>query len=239
VLVTRPREESGELVRRLSDLGAAAMAAPTIRFRTGDAAGLTALRDEEARGAFTWVVFTSARGVRTWFEQAGDDLRPRARVAAVGSGTADALRDRGVEPDLVPARYTTEGLAEAFPAGSGRVLLPRADLATGDLEAALAGKGWSPMRVEAYRIELVGRLPDSVVGALARDEVDAVTFTSASTVQGFARATGHRPTAVCIGPVTEQAARRAGFPIGGSAASHTIEGVVDAVVRLLGPGARG
>jgi uroporphyrinogen-III synthase len=237
VLVTRPREEAGELLQRLRDLGADTLPAPAIRLETAASVPLATAQREAANGAFDWIVFTSAAGATAWSRlvRATDDaVRPRARVAAVGSGTAEALQAAGLHADLVPPTFTTEALADAFPRGSGRVLLPRADLATGELESALAEKGWTPVRVDAYRIELEDTLPRRAVEALARKGVDAVTFTSASTVEGFARATAERPVAVCIGPVTAEAARAAGFPVAAEAEPHTIESLVDAVVRAIG-----
>jgi uroporphyrinogen III methyltransferase/synthase len=137
----------------------------------------------------------------------------------------------------VPAEFTTEALAAAFPEGAGRVLLARADLATADLEEALRAKGWDPARVDAYRVRLAEALPASVAYALRDGRVDAVTFTSPSTVEGFVRlADGPRPPAVCIGPVTSEAARRAGFEVAAEAAPHTEEGLVDALVGALGHG---
>jgi uroporphyrinogen-III synthase len=237
VVVTRPPEEAGELLRRLRDLGADAVSAPAIRLEPGDRQRLAAARRDAAAGVYEWVVFTSAAGVTAWsrlVRTAWEDARPRARIAAVGSGTAEALRAVGLEADLVPATFTTEALADTFPRGAGNVLLPRADLATQELEAMLAGKGWTPFRVEAYRIRHEERLPEPVVKALRRRLVDAVTFTSPSTVEGFARATAERPVAACIGPVTAEAARRAGFRVAEVAEPHTIEALVDAVVRALG-----
>ena len=236
VLVTRPREEADELLGRLRDLDAEAVAAPAIRLEPAEEGRLEeAVRGAE-EGAFAWVAFTSATGVRAWFELAGRlRLGPtRARIAAVGTGTAEALRSRGVDPDLVPERFTTAALGEAFPAGTGRVLLPRADLASHELEGSLTAKGWIPVRVDAYRIVPDGRLAAAVAELLADHTVDAVTFTSASAVEAFAGATPARPPAVCIGPVTAEAARDAGFQVAAEADPHTIEGLVAAVVRAIG-----
>lgn len=232
VLVTRPEEEAEELAAPLRQLGAEVLVAPAIRIEPGDGEGLRRAARDAAAGAFEWIAFTSAAGVRAWFEHAKGS--PKARVAAVGAGTAESLRREGVEPDLVPATFTTAALAEAFPEGAGRVLLPRADLATDDLERALSGKGWTPVRVDAYRIRHQERLPGEVRDALAAGRVHAVTFTSGSTVDGFSRMTDTRPPAVCIGPVTAEAARRLGFPVAAVARPHTVAGVIDALLDLLG-----
>ncbi|HWC32941.1 MAG TPA: uroporphyrinogen-III synthase, partial [Actinomycetota bacterium] len=145
------------------------------------------------------------------------------------------LRTVGAAPDLVPPTYTTEALGEAFPQGSGEVLMPRADIATNELEDAIRSKGWTPVRVDAYRARAAESIPAEVRPALDGGTVDAVTFTSASTVDGFVRAAGvvRGPAVVCIGPVTADAARRAGFAVDAVAEPHTIEGLVDAVERAL------
>jgi uroporphyrinogen III methyltransferase/synthase len=233
VLVTRPRQEAEELAGRLRSEGAEVLMAPVIRLEPGDADELDEAARAAANGRFEWLVFTSAAGVRAWFERA--DGRPTSRVAAVGSGTAEALRSEGVEPDLIPETFTTEALGRAFPRGSGQVCLPRADIAPRDLRDALEAKGWITVTVDAYRTRFEEELPAGVAERLAAGEVDAVTFTSASTVEAFVRLVGTPPRmqAVCIGPVTADAARSLGFDSVAVADPHTIEGVVQALIRLL------
>jgi uroporphyrinogen III methyltransferase/synthase len=233
VVVTRPLDDAQELAGRLRSEGAEVLVAPVIRLEPGDTGELAEATREAANGRFDWVVFTSAAGVRAWFERA--DGRPRSRVAAVGGGTAEALRSEGVEPDLVPETFTTEALGQTFPEGSGQVLLPRADIAPPGLRDALAAKGWRPVPVVAYRTRFEEELPDGVAELLAGGRVDAVTFTSASTVEGFVRLAGipEGVPAVCIGPVTADTARRAGFEVTAVAEPHTIEGLVQAVIRAL------
>ena len=137
--------------------------------------------------------------------------------------------------------FTTSALARAFPTGSGRVLCARADVAPTGLEDALAAKGWTPARVTAYRTRLSRRFGGDVRDALQGGIVDAVTFTSASTVRGFVRAMiGPPPTVVlgdpkvvCIGPVTAREARALGLRVTAVARPHTIEGLLAAVERAL------
>ena len=91
-------------------------------------------------------------------------------------------------------------------------------------------------RVDAYRTRQAHRLPPEARTALQRGEVDAVTFTSASTVRGFLSALGQmkgNPRVVCIGPVTARAARERGLHVHAVASPHTIEGLVAAVERAL------
>jgi uroporphyrinogen-III synthase len=161
----------------------------------------------------------------------------RAKIAVIGEGTAAAFRRwAGRDPDLQPTTFTTAALAGAFPRGSGRVLCARADIAPEGLEDAIARKGWEPVRVDAYRTILATSLPREAREALRRGEVDAVTFTSASTVHGFVNALGASrgtPRVVCIGPVTAAALREAGLRPAAVAKPHTIEGLIAALERAL------
>ena len=239
VVITRPADQSASLVTALERMGARTLVAPAIEIVPARSAALTtALRDLEA-DTFEWLTVTS----RATVDMLATRLRtPRAlgatKVAAIGDGTAAAFRrwaDR--DPDLVPATFTTIGLARAFPRGSGQVLCARADIAPEGLEDALAAKGWSPTRVDAYRIRMPRSLPKEARDALRSGDVDAVTFTSASTVRGFVGALGvvkGSPKVVCIGPVTAKEARAHGLIVHGVASPHTIEGVAAALARILG-----
>lgn len=243
VVVTRSADRVEDLAALLRERGAVPVPAPAIRIEAVPAGGPLdeAIADAAMRG-YAWAVFTSAAGVDAWFARAaelGVDARGLgAKVAAVGSGTAERLRDHGVEPELVPPEFTTASLAETFPEGAGKVLLPRADIATSELEEALRAKGWGVTRVDAYRNVPADRLPEAVDAALAEGRVDAVTFTSRSTVEGFA-ALAAMPEGVvvaCIGPVTADAARAAGLRVDAVASPHTLEGLVEALEAALASG---
>jgi uroporphyrinogen-III synthase len=238
VLVTRPADDAGELIWLLEQHGATAIAAPSIEIVPMRSVRLSRALDEVVSGGFAWITLTSPRTV----DVLAGSLRPRelrAKVAAIGEGTREAFRRWARrEPDLVPRTFTTSALARAFPRGSGRVLCPRADIAPEGLEDALAAKGWDPVRVDAYRTRMPRSLPPEARSALRAGTVDAVTFTSASTVRGFVRALGSvkgNPRVVCIGPVTAREARAHGFVVHAVARPHTLEGLVDAIARVLSP----
>lgn len=236
VLVTRPAEDAADLVRLLERRGAKTIVAPAIEIVPGRSAALARSLDELADGRFAWVTLTSPRTVDVLAER----IRPRhlrARVAAIGDGTREAFRRWARrEPDLVPRTFTSAALARAFPRGSGRVLCPRADIAPEGLEDALEVKGWTPTRVDAYRTRMPRSLPPEARDALRSGVVDAVAFTSASTVRGFVRAlvaVKGNPRVACIGPVTARAAREHGLTVHAVANPHTMQGLVDAVERAL------
>lgn len=237
VLVTRPAEQAAPLVRELERRGARVLVAPTIRLIPARSAALTAALKELTAGRFDWITLTSAATVDVMRDRLASSRDVRAQVAAIGDGTAAAFRRWARrDPDLQPATFTTTALARAFPRGSGRVLCARADIAPEELEVALEKKGWEAVRVVAYRTLFATSLPRDPRDALRRGEVDAVTFTSASTVRGFVHALGAAkgtPKVVCIGPVTAAAARAAGLRPASVAKPHTIEGVVAALERAL------
>ena len=236
VVVTRPRPEADELARLLERRGARAIVAPAIELAPVRSAALTRALAELADGDFAWVTLTSPRTVDVLAERL-EARQVRAKVAAVGEGTAEAYRRWSRRrPDLVPRAFTTASLGRAFPRGNGRVLTPRADVAPEGLEDALERKGWRPTRVDAYRTRMPRSLPADARAALHDGEVDAVTFTSASTVRGFVGALGAvkgSPKVVAIGPVTAREARAHGLHVHAVASPHTIEGLVAAVERAL------
>ena len=236
VVVTRARAQASELAARLHELGADTIEVPVIEVRpAGD--GGAALRAAAARaGEYDWVVFTSANAVERFVPLLRDarDLGA-ARVAAIGPGTAEALRRLALVADLVPEEFVAEALVEAFPPGPGRVLLPRAAAARGVLPEGLRAKGWEVDVVEAYRTEPV---PQSEERLVAARRADAITFTSSSTVTNFLAAAGRDavpPIVACIGPVTAETARSCGLVVDVVAGVHTIDGLVDAVVVALSP----
>ena len=240
VLVTRTREQASELSAILSELGAEVIEAPAIRVEPpASFSGLDGAISKLSSGRYDWVVFTSANGVRAFADRlraAGLDARAlaSARVAAVGPGTAETLGGIGIVPDLVPPSFTTREIAKAFPKGTGRVLLARADVVEPGLDDALREKGWSVEKVTAYRLKGQTSMPRDVRAAVVAGEIDILTFASGGTVRAFMKLLKGKPPAstkiVCIGPVTAKAARAAGLRVSAVARTHTIPGLVAAVV---------
>jgi uroporphyrinogen III methyltransferase/synthase len=245
VLVPRTRQQASGLSLRLRALGAEPVEAPTIAIEpTRDPDDLRRRITEIAEGTFDWMALTSVNGVAAVWEQlraAGGDARmlARVRVAAVGSGTSGALRDRGVEPDLVPERYTTRGLADALltTGEPARILLPRADLATPTLSSLLRGASWDVVEVEAYRTVPVPALEPLVADQLRHGGLDVVAFASSSTVRNLVDLLGGPPhtdiRVASIGPVTSDTCRRLGLRVDAEAGPHDVDGLVQAVVAAV------
>ena len=157
------------------------------------------------------------------------------RVAAIGPGTARAAAEAGLPVDLVPERSVAEGLVEAFGApsadgGSGRVVLARAEVARPALPDGLRAAGWEVDDVAAYRTmtqELTAEQRRQVAAA------DGVVFTSSSTVDRLVDAVGTDavpPLVVSIGPATSATAASYDLSVTVEAATHTIEGAVEALI---------
>jgi len=245
VLVTRSRAQASRLSARLRALGAEPVEFPSIKILPPeDWAPLD--RAIVHLDRYDWVIFTSANGVRFFWERlerAGKDGRAFAgiRLGAIGPATGDALRQRGLRADLVPSRYVAEAvLAEIGPVEGLRVLLPRADLARPALAEGLRRAGATVEEVVAYRtVRPSEGDAEGVRRALADGEIDVLTFTSSSTVRNLLTALDPLPPlpestiVACIGPITAQTAREAGLPVHVVAAEHTIEGLVGALVEYV------
>jgi uroporphyrinogen III methyltransferase/synthase len=249
IVVTRSREQAGELVEMLEERGAEAIQAPTIR--------IAAPEDMEAldracleAGAFTWIVFTSANAVDSFMHRllATRDIRDLkgVRLCAIGPSTAQRLTRYGLRVDLTPAEARSEAVVEALteagPLKGSRFLLPRADIAREVLADQLRDAGAEVSEVIAYRTLLAGGERDGdhdVYRMLLDRQIDAVTFTSASTVNNFATIYGEEQAAdllnttvvASIGPVTAEAAQQLGIKTTVMPERYTIPDLVDALVQ--------
>jgi uroporphyrinogen III methyltransferase/synthase len=234
IVVTRAREQASELRAKLETLGAEVVELPAIAIEPV-AFTLPVLAD------YRWIVFTSANGVDAFFDRglapAGLDARALGgvKLAAIGPGTADALTRRGLHPDVVPERFIAESLLDAFPEGSGRVLLARAEVARDVLPEGLTEKGYAVDVLPVYRT-VRAPVDEETLARVRAGQVDALTFTSSSTVTNFCDVVGdvpEGPVVVSIGPVTSQTARERGLTVDVEADPHTIDGLVEGLVSRL------
>ena len=247
IVVTRAREQAGDLVRALQDHGAEAVLAPVIRIQP--LADLGALRAAlTGLSAYRWVVFTSQNAVQIVFDRlVAWGLTPRVfsstSVAAIGTATADALTVRGVVPAVVPAEFVAEALAEALIERSSgtlagaRVLIPSAEDAREALPSALRHHGARVENIAVYRTVPVQADLSGLAADITRGRIDAVTFTSSSTVRSFVdligrpAATSGRFIAATIGPVTADTARELGLREIIEAEPHTVPGLVESLAK--------
>ena len=228
VAVTRARAQASGLAERLRELGAEVLETPAIRIEPREVGTIDA-------SGYALVCFTSPNGVELFFESLGGDARALAgaRIAVIGPGTAAALRDHGLEPDVVPERFVAEGLLEALasePLEGARVLVARAADARDVLPDGLRERG-AAVEVLALYDAVAEPLGEGSREELAR--ASHVTFTSSSTVRFFLDGGGEVGNArvVSIGPVTSATLREHGIEPHVEAARHDIDGLIEAIVE--------
>jgi uroporphyrinogen-III synthase len=247
--VTRAREQAADLVRALQDCGAEAIVAPVIRIQPLENLGsLRAALSGLSR--YRWVVFTSQNAVQIVLDRlVAWGLAPRVfaatSVAAIGSATAESLRSGGVNPTLVPDEFVAEALVDALVGASGggaslrgaRVLVPSAEAAREVLAEGLRRHGATVEDIPVYRTVPVEDDVAGLTSEIAARRVDAVTFTSSSTVRSFVQLVGPETArsggfvAATIGPITAATARELGLRDVIEAAPHTVPGLVESLVR--------
>ncbi len=243
IVVTRSRAQASELSERLLDLGADVVELPLIRMvPVPDSPELCAQFQNLDR--YGTIIFTSVNGVACFFDRlrdAGLDARsiPRqATIVAVGPATADALSQRGVRTDVLPARFIAEGVLEGLAdrdlAGT-RILVARAREGRDTLIDGLAGRGAEVDLLPLYDTIAEEPARDAIERALA---ADAVTFTASSTVTAFhgllassdyERIAGLR--IFSIGPATSATANDLGFSVHRESDEQSIPGLVRAILK--------
>ncbi len=244
VLITRPRTQADDFTEKLRSAGFESILFPVIEIQPIED-NVALERALQQLDRYAWVVFTSVNAVEVVFALTPTPLPmgegQGVRVAAIGPKTAEALRKHGIEPDFIPDEF----IGEAIMSGLGDlndkwILLPRAEIARKELPKAISKAGGIVHEIIVYRT-LPAEIDMKGLTAL-KSGVDVVTFTSASTVENFVAIVQknhldplHLPTNplfACIGPVTEQAARDAGFENLVVAKEYTTDGLLKAISHL-------
>ncbi|AEX41087.1 uroporphyrinogen-III synthase [Corynebacterium diphtheriae] len=248
VLVPRAKDQAGPMSSRIAAYGAIAQEVPTISVEPPrNPAQLERAIKGIVEGRYQWVVFTSVNAVKTVREKIvsfGLDSRAFAgvHIAAVGAKTAAAIREFGITPELIPPRkeHNAAGMVSVFPNyvegldPVGRVLLPRADIATDVLVDGLVNLGWEVDDVVAYRTVRAAPPSAEVRDMIKSGDFDAVCFTSASTVRNLVGIAGkpHARTIIaCIGPMTAAEAEKQGLRVDVIPEVANVAALVDALAE--------
>lgn len=248
VVITRTRQQARSLAEPLEAFGAEVLAMPVLAVvDPPDPSDIDdAIYNLES---YDWVVLTSTNAVDRFFarvvflDRSGEALSA-VKLAAVGSSTAARMREKGVEPDLVPADARAEGLVAAFRnlgVGKGvRVLVPRALKAREVFPDELRAMGATVDVAPVYQTVPVAPDP-AVLERLAAGSVDCVTFTSGAIAAAFLSAIREagldadvvmRGVVVAsIGPVTTQALAEMGFRADVEAPQATMASLAQAVAE--------
>jgi len=249
VAVTRAREQASELAGRLTALGAEVIELPLITVRAE--VDRQALVDVLAElGGYDWIVFTSANGVRHFFDhfdRAFDDIRALGllRFAAVGDTTAAAIKERHLKVECQPATATAEALADELIAtgslDSAKLLIITGNLNRDELVVKLEGARAIVDRLQVYTTERTDLRDDPSAADFRARGADAILFASSSAVQSFVDQAAalklakdaRRPLAGSIGPQTSETMKKAGIPIDFTARTPSLDHLVAALVARL------
>jgi uroporphyrinogen-III synthase len=254
IVVTRSRQQAGKLSAALHSLGAEAIELPLIEIVPP--ASYEPL-DEALQhlDTYQWLIVTSANTARVLGERsrhAGVPLSDfkHPKIIAIGSATADGLREQGIGVDLIPEKYVAESVLQLLDgvAPGTKVLLARASVARDVIPDELNRSGASVDIVDAYQTVLPAGSELRVweLFAATGSAIDAVTFTSSSTVKHMVKLLAQAGIkipppgvrAISIGPVTSVVLREYGWPPAVEAVQSDIAGLVDAAVKLLGAAGR-
>jgi len=248
-----PTPAADPLVERLSALGAEVVLQPAIRI--GPPADWRPVDDAIRRlGEFDWLVFSSANGVRFFFDRLaarkGDrpifverqkEQSPAAsfvipKLAAIGPGTAEELARRGLRAEVVPEPFRAEALADALAPGAPgkRFLLIRASRGRDVLRDRLTAAGAKVEQIVAYASDDVETADEAVATRLRAGRIDWITATSSAIARSLARLFGddlRLAKLASISPLTSGTLRELGFEPAAEAKVYTLAGLADAIVE--------
>lgn len=243
IVNTRAAHQAQALDSLLQAKGAIPLAYPCIAIvPPDDSAVLDAALRDLAADRYDWLMLTSANtvlAIAARLNALGLTLAGKSfQVGAIGPATAHAAAQIGLCAEELPERYIAESLAVGLPVREGtRVLLPESAIARTVLADLLMARGAEVQVVAAYRT-VRGHGGAAIPQLLAQGQIDALTFTSSSTVTNFferlrAENSGASHAlelcAACIGPKTAATARDYGFTLLAVSTEHTLEGLVSAL----------
>lgn len=234
VVVTRPRESAAEFSALLRARGAAAIEWPLIEIAPALDKGVLAAAADNAAN-FDWLLFSSANGVRYFFETLKGRKLSLVRIGAIGPKTAAALTALGHKPDAMPSDFQSHAFAEALGDVKGKsALLVRSEIALPDLSHALLAKAMKLEEVVAYRT-----IAATSAAPFAWNDADVLTFASGSAAQSLAQKISPASlpahlVVASIGPSTTKVASELGFTVAVEAEQHTAEGLTEALDKFPG-----
>lgn len=250
IAVTRAREQSPELTAKLSVLGAEVIELPLITISKHiDKHTLHDVLSE--LGGYDWIIFTSANGVRFFFDEFHrifDDIRSLGllRFAAVGDTTAKAIVEQHIRVECQPKIATAEALADDLIAtgslDNAKILVVTGNLNRDELVKKLEDARAIVDRLQVYKTEKTDLSADPAALDFRRRGADAILFASSSAVQSFVDQaaalkldqSAKRPLAGSIGPQTSETMKKVGMPLDFEAKTPSLDALVDALVKKLG-----
>lgn len=249
ILITRARDQSGGFAARLKKLGAEVMEFPTIEIVPPRSWEKLDQAINHLK-SYDWVIFTSANGVHFFWQRLKEKrknlpLFASLKVAAIGPATAKKLREKDVQVSFTPKEFIAEGILRGFQKmelKGKRILLARAKKARDILPKGLRKIGAKVDVVETYRTVKPKGGAKRLKELFSKKKIDAITFTSSSTVNHFVELLKKEDlkkllkgiTIASIGPVTTQTAKKSGMAVRIQAEQYTIPGLTQAIAKYFG-----
>ena len=243
ILITRARSQASKLTTALEELGANCIEAPAIKISPPDDNyvsldnAITRIHD------YDWIIFTSTNGVERFFARLNEknlDARclSNAKIAAIGTATADKLKNYGIMADKIPTMFKAEGILEVLQNDiqkGSKVLIPRAQKAREALPIGLRQMGAIVDVAETYCTKMADTNKDDIKDLLKNNQIDMVTFTSSSTVENLLKLIDGEKTLLnnvktaVIGPITAKTCKNNGLKVDIEADVYTIDGLVNKI----------
>ncbi len=240
IIITRASTQSSKMVKKISELGGVPLELPMIKINKLEPLDEINLVMKEL-STYNYLVFTSMNGINRFFEELENhNLDTRAlynmKIVCVGEPTRKALKEKGLNADIIPDRFVSEGIIEKLLPilnKNDKLLIPRA-------------KNARPLLVEELsKVSQVKELKlyETVSTKLSEESfdniknADYITFTSASTVKYFIESVGKRINEyknikiISIGPITSKEVENNGLEVYKEASSHTIDGIIEVITN--------
>lgn len=239
IIVTRPLTQHDQLQKQLEELGFQVLSFPSITIHK-NILTIEIKKILQNLSSFDWIVFTSGNGAQFFIQALKEEkidisILQTKKIAAVGSKTAERLKEAGLSVHFIPTAYTTHDLGKELPNIDGKkILLPRTNIATHTLTELLKAKGGIVTNIAIYKTELAEVSSRTFEELLKNQEIQCMFFTSPSTVEGFFKNIQDIKTkeeiynipVVSIGPVTADTLKKYGFNNISTADTFTIAGMI-------------
>ncbi|WP_077621336.1 uroporphyrinogen-III synthase [Sediminibacillus massiliensis] len=243
ILVTRGKQQAKLFSDKIEAEGALPFVVPLLKFKMRESQENHAIFSKLHE--FSWIFFTSANGVKFFFEQCKfhhvtlEDLKSK-RFAVIGKKTEHKLHTYGLRADFLPDTFNGRTMVDQFlndHSEPGSILLTVGNISRNEIASELERQQVLFQKAVVYDTLWNGDEKEELLAYMEKAEIDAYTFTSPSSLKSFCRIARDRPElfrtvkeqalCVCIGPTTGEAACRAGFHHVLVPDEYTVEGMIN------------
>ena len=240
IVVTRPAGQAAPFIGKIEKAGGTAFAVPLIAFRAVEDGQDEAILNN--LHTYDWILFTSKNGVDFFMQKTAPFLdKVKAKWAAIGTQTAQAIASYGLPVSYMPSRFSADHLAEEIQKGvflPERVLIPKGSLARNLIADTIRQAGKQADDWVVYETYFPTEEQTNLLKIIRTEKVDMFTFTSPSAVRHFMKTLQEADETLpntdygVIGPVTEKEALSFGIPISVCPAEFTVEALVREISKF-------